>query len=251
MTEIHALSGAYAVGAVDDVERAQFERHLAECADCRAEVDSLREAAAVLAEDTAMTPPPALRDRVLAGIATVRPLPPVTPTGPTRPDVIEQADPIELERSRGPRRWLPALAAAVVLAVVGIGAVAWQPWNQSTSQLTLADQVLQAPDAQAVSLEFPGGAKATVTASKSEGRAVITTEKMPPAPEGKVYELWLQRPDGSMEPAGVMPPVPDQTLVLDGDVTAAVGAGITVEPAGGSDEPTGEPIALFEFPEAT
>ena len=32
MTEIHALSGAYAVDALDDLERAAFERHLGECA---------------------------------------------------------------------------------------------------------------------------------------------------------------------------------------------------------------------------
>jgi anti-sigma factor RsiW len=38
MSDIHALSGAYAVDAVDDIERASFERHLASCPTCRAEV---------------------------------------------------------------------------------------------------------------------------------------------------------------------------------------------------------------------
>ena len=52
MTDIHALSGAYAVDALDDDERAQFEAHLAGCPSCRSEVDSLREAAALLAETT-------------------------------------------------------------------------------------------------------------------------------------------------------------------------------------------------------
>ena len=45
MTDVHALSGAYAVDALDDIERAAFERHLAACAECRAEVASLRETA--------------------------------------------------------------------------------------------------------------------------------------------------------------------------------------------------------------
>src|SRR5918999_1118607 len=49
MSDIHALSGAYAVDAVDDIERASFERHLAECPSCRAEVASLRETSAALA----------------------------------------------------------------------------------------------------------------------------------------------------------------------------------------------------------
>ena len=40
--------------------------------------ESLREAGGLLAEAVAAAPPPGLRDRVLADIATVRPLPPVT-----------------------------------------------------------------------------------------------------------------------------------------------------------------------------
>ena len=46
--DIHALSGAYAVDAVDDIERAEFERHLATCADCREEVASFRATAVQL-----------------------------------------------------------------------------------------------------------------------------------------------------------------------------------------------------------
>ena len=61
--DIHALSGAYAVDAVDDFERAQFERHLTGCPDCRLEVASLREGAALLAEIVAQPAPDALRDR--------------------------------------------------------------------------------------------------------------------------------------------------------------------------------------------
>jgi hypothetical protein len=44
-----------------------------------------------------------------------------------------------------------------------------------------------------------------------------------------------------------MPVDPDQTLLLDGDAATATAVGITVEPAGGSPEPTSEPIAVFSF----
>ena len=70
---------------------------------------------------------------------------------------------------------------------------------------------------------------------------------MPPAPAGKVYELWFQDDDGAMIPAGLMPAKSDQTVVLTGDANDATGVGITVEPVGGSDKPTSDPIALFEF----
>ncbi|WP_343899698.1 zf-HC2 domain-containing protein, partial [Nocardioides aquaticus] len=85
MTDVHALSGAYAIDALDDAERAQFEQHLALCGECRAEVAGLQEAGAELAATTMATPSAALRARVLADVAQVRPLPPVVapPAGVT------------------------------------------------------------------------------------------------------------------------------------------------------------------------
>lgn len=233
MSDIHKLSGAYALDAVDDLERAAFERHLAECADCRTEVASLRETAALLAESTAVTPPPSLRDAVLSGISQVRPLPPVV----------------------APHRraaWFPLLVAASIVAILGIAAAVWQPWTPSdVGSLTAAEQVLQAPDAQSVFLDLGEAGRATVTRSPSIGKAVITTEDMISAPSGKVFELWLQSEDGVMLPAGLMPDKADQTVLLEGDAASATAAGITIEPAGGSDEPTTEPIAIFDFSEAT
>ncbi|MBZ5738029.1 anti-sigma factor [Nocardioides mangrovi] len=235
--EFHAMTGAYAVDALDDTERAAFEEHLTECPDCRAEVASLREAAALLAETTAIEPPAALRDRVLADITSVRPLPPEVPA-----PVVPLA-----ERRRRRPRLLLAAAAAVVL--VGAGAVVWQqPWDDSsTTQLTGAAAVLAASDARSTSLDFPSGASATVTHSDSLGEAVIVTKKMPAPPAGKVYQLWLDQPGVGMVSAGVMPVEEDQTVLLTGDAATATGAGITVEPEGGSDAPTSKPIALFDF----
>ena len=80
-----------------------------------------------------------------------------------------------------------------------MGAV-WQPWDDgdgtSQQQLTAADRVLGADDAETVSLEV-AGAETKVVRSKSEGRAVLVATGMPPAPSGKVYELWLQDDDGT------------------------------------------------------
>jgi anti-sigma factor RsiW len=60
--DIHALVGAYALDAVDDLERAAFDRHLRGCGACQAEVTELQETAARLADGTWSVPPPALRD---------------------------------------------------------------------------------------------------------------------------------------------------------------------------------------------
>jgi anti-sigma-K factor RskA len=233
MSDIHHLTGAYALDAVDDIERARFEQHLAECEDCRLEVASLREAAGLLSETTAVTPPPALRESVLAGISQVRPLPPIVHRTP----VVQ-------------RRWFPLLVAAAVVAILGVGAALWQPWAPSQdSSLTAAEQVLEASDARSVAVDLGDAGSATVTRSESLGKAVITTDDMAPAPSGKVFELWLQV-DGEMVPAGLMPPGEDTQMVLEGDATTATAVGITVEPEGGSPEPTSDPIAVFDFSQA-
>jgi anti-sigma factor RsiW len=230
MSDIHALSGAYVLDALNDLERAEFERHLVTCTSCQTEVRSLRDTAAHLA-DIATTPPPAdLRAQVLAGARAVRPLPPRT---------------VGVHR----RRWrIPAIAAAAAL-VVGLGAgvaTEWRPWQPDTEQVSLADRVRQAPDAQSWTQSLPSGGVVTVTRSKSVGMAVWQSKGLEPATSGRVYELWLQAPDESLKPAGLFS-AGDSEVVMRGDASDAIGAGVTEEPAGGSAAPTTEPLAFIHF----
>lgn len=239
----HALSGAYAVDALDDLERARFEAHLRTCPDCRTEVETFRETAASLAADP-IAPPASLRDSVLAGIEGIRPLPPLTEHGRDR------AIP---EDTRRRRSWLastgPLLVAASLVLVALVTTVALRPWasDNDPEPPTAVEQVLAADDRTRIVREFPDGSRADVVVSRSEGRAVILTEDMAPPPEGKVYELWFQTSEGEFVPAGLMPEQPDATVLLEGDASEATAVGITVEPDGGSPEPTTPPIALFEL----
>lgn len=237
--DAHALSGAYAVDALDDLERARFEEHLRGCAQCRDEVDSLREATAALTADSETAPPPALRDAVLAAIATVRPLPPLqvadAPTPATTPTA---------RTRRRPR--LPFLLAAAAVVIIAIVAAAqWQPWvdDDPKPELTAADRVLADLDAKRTRLDFDD-ARVTLVVSRAEGRAVLVTEGLEPAPEGRVYEVWLQDAKGALAPAALLPDEQEATVLLDGDPTKATWVGITIEPDGGSDQPTTKPIAF-------
>ena len=247
--DIHALSGAYAVDALDDLERARFARHLAECSECQAEVDSLREAAAMLPELTTLTPSGALRQRVLAEIATVRPLAPVVTTHPA-------AVPSDTARSSRPGRpWLRGLvAAAAVVATLGAGGIVWdQLAGDDTSQvpptLSAAEQVLASPDAVTRTQKLGQGGEATVVASRSLNKIVVMTKNLPPLTDDQIYEMWIRDAQKGMVKAGLMT-AEDATVVLDGDIQNATGAGITVEPAGGSHVPTTTPIAEFSFENA-
>ena len=137
-SDIHALVGAYAVDALDDLERAAFERHLAECPACQQEVAGLQEAAGLLGALSTTAPPPSLRDRVLADITTVRPLPPAVeppavaqPFGqPTAPSTAQPDAHAPGGRSRFRPRLLVAAAAALI-ALGGAVTIA-QPWEEDT-----------------------------------------------------------------------------------------------------------------------
>lgn len=248
--DVHALSGAYAVDALEPDERARFEAHLRQCADCRDEVDSLREAAAVLGVDD-VAPPAALRDRLLADITAIRPLPPLPVETPVEIPAEEAAPApvVQLDSRRRGLSRIPLLVAAAAVLIAGVGGAILKPWadDQPGTQLTAAERVLAADDAIRIDKHFPDGADATVVVSRSEGRAVILTDDMAPAPEGKAYQLWLQTPAGELEPDRLMPDLRDATVLLDGDASRATGVGITVEPDGGSEQPTSDPIAFYSL----
>ena len=248
---LHALSGAYVVDALDDAERALFEKHLPGCVDCQNEVASLREATALMADDAALTPPPGLRASVLAGISTIRPLAPET--GPSSAPAEETGLAKVLPMRRRGVRITKMVAAAAAVAAIGAGVV-YQPWQGNdgppVAQLEPADQVLAASDAQHYSINFNDGSSASVVRSASEGKAVLLTRGMAPPPSGKVFELWLRDKGGVMQPAGLMKDGGDHKILLQGKATGATGVGITVEPPGGSDTPSSAPIAMFELSKA-
>jgi hypothetical protein len=238
----HALVGAYAVDALDESERDLFERHLAACPDCQAEVATLQETAGTLSATSLTTPPPGLRRDVMAQIATVRPLPPLPVQ---RTSGVGDRDELAARRGRR-RRWTTTVAGVAAAAVLAVGLGVAQPWAGQPDDLSPAQQVLQADDARSTSVELGKDVRATVVHSDAANSSVIRTENMPPPPTDSVYQLWYER-DGAFESAGLMPVAEDQTVELSGDARGADGVGITVEPEGGSEQPTSEPIAEFDF----
>ncbi|WP_392543386.1 anti-sigma factor domain-containing protein [Oryzobacter telluris] len=252
--DLHHLSGAYAVDALDTHERTSFEEHLAVCPDCRAEVAELTSAAHALSSLDEAIPPPALRASVLAGISRVRPLPPLDPEvggslrsadvattsgGPRRER--RSDDGVVVPFRRRTATWLTAAAAAVAVAV---GGLAWSPWSDPTS--SPYDQVVAAADATTVT-SAKGGTTAKVVYSRQLGRSAITVAGLPSLPDDQTYQLWYAGLDEKMHPAGLFDTDASgrATAVLDGDANTATAVGLTVEPAGGSAQPTTEPLMVM------
>ena len=254
--DVHALVGAYAVHALDDEERTDFEHHLASCPACQAELTSLREAASALSATTEVAPSAQLRARVLAGLADV----PQEPAPAPQPDEATgragqaalPADVVVLPRRKV--RFAVLGAAAAVLAAVGIGSTvvdSFQDDQVPRVAPTMAERIASADDAEEVVVELPDGGTATVVRSAELGRAMIVTENMPAPPPDSVYQLWFEDVEDGMVSAGVMPTASDQTFLLHGRAEDARAVGITVEPQGGSVRPTTTAtVALFEFDSA-
>lgn len=227
--ELHTLSGAYALDALSAEEAAAFRTHLDTCVACCEEVRELRAAAARMGASEAIAPPQHLKQRVLDAADRTPQLPPkVTPIGAARS-----------------RRWMPKLltaAAAVVLiagAVFGIG----QLQDDDTVPLaTGVSQVFEAPDAHTAEVKTPQGVVRVAT-SPSKGEMAVDTRDLAPLDEDHVYQLWAIV-DGSMSSAGLVEK-------KDGGAHMAMPAkgtqvAITVEPAGGSQEPTTDPIVQVD-----
>ena len=251
--ELHTLTGAYAVHALPDAERAEFERHLEACDSCAQEVRELTATAQRLGLAVSTSAPPEMRERVLRQISTVRQEPPRLP-GVPRPG------------GGGPGRRVRAvprfaLAACLAAAAAFGGVAVWQHQSaqdareqaeQSRQQSSELARLLSAPDARTTgSSALPGGATASVVVSREQDRAAFLASGLDRPPRGKVYELWFSE-DGSMRPAGLMDPSAGDgdAMLMDGSVGGASAMGITVEPAGGSKQPTSAPVALMKLPKA-
>lgn len=235
----HVLTGSYALDALPDPERVEFERHLQHCPSCEAEVRGLRATAARLAMAQALQPPPGMEQRVLAAAYRTRQLPPL-PTDRLR--AARDHRRAQVARRFAPRRIAAFAAAASVAAAValGISQVSTQHRLESTQASNAAiSRVVTAPDARIETARTSAGGSVTVVASAALREAVVTGTGTPPA--GRVYQVWVMSPSGARS-AGLMA---GPSTVLASAVVPGDRIGITVEPAGGTSKPTTTPVAVL------
>lgn len=221
--DIHDLSGAYALDALDDLERARFETHLAKCPTCQRDVAGFRATAAHLGRAVAEQPAPALRASVLATVAQTRQERP----GP------------QLRHHRGASRWATAAAGIAAALLIGLLTTQLLSIRDDRDRTERLAEVLAAPDAATMALHGDVGSGRMVW-SPSLGRSVILLDDMPDVPEDRGYQLWFVV-DGEQIPAGVYRPDHHRIVAEAGDLPDGLEVlGFTEEPVGGSPQPTGE-----------
>ncbi len=222
--DVHTLTGAYALDAVDDDERAQVEAHLAGCEFCAEEMAGLRATAAALTEAGALEPPASLRSAVLGRIATT----PQLPAQAERP-----------QKRHGRPRWLrPVTAAAAAVVVAAAGLTVADQHRRLDDERQRADRLSAlASVALSRSAGMPldgGGSLAVVAVADS---ALVSARDLPALAGGRVYQFWFVGADG-VRSAGT---ADGRAVAVDRLLTgvdAARAIAVTVEPAGGSAQPT-------------
>ncbi|CAM5322600.1 MULTISPECIES: anti-sigma factor [Streptomyces] len=247
--DLHSLAAPYALDALERAERRRFETHLSTCEVCAAEVRALTEDAVRLAWSTAAPPPAALRERVLSAVRTTPQESagaPARARAPQLPPHVwgNQAPP----HGRSVRRPLfvpfATATAAAALVVASLFAVqANEARDDLAAQRARASEianVLGAPDARASTGEDAKGRRIGVVASASEGRAVVTLSGYGEPPGGRVRQLWLMRPGAQPRSLGLFDG--DTPLIASGLDTSSTSLAVTVEPGGGSPQPTSQPI---------
>lgn len=252
-----------AAGALSDDEYTELDALLAADPELAREYADLQASAATLAEASSVAPPPHLRASILDAIRDVDQLPGHEVTAGTGDAATEPYDVAEPDTAvvipPGPdhrpsrslpanvvpihhRRWMvPAtVAAAVLMLLVGgliVRDVADAPADRMADVLN---------DDDAVTIQLDGAlAGLRLVASDDEGAAVLMGSDLARPETGMVFQLWAIHDDESVVGMGTFMPTAtgEVAMVIEG-VDDEPEWAVTVEPDGGSDQPTSDPIAV-------
>jgi anti-sigma-K factor RskA len=232
MSNEHVLDSlpAYALGSLDADEARHVEDHLSSCWICRDESNSFQTVAEQLSFAAPPTAPsPDLKKRLMQRVQTARP-----------------AQPVRVQSTKRPwlERLLPVWGLAslcLLIGLVGSNLFLWQRLNQLPAGMTSLGM-------RAVPLSAPvEGSTATgfvlISADGEDGALIV--DGLPPLEEGQQYQLWLIR-DGQRTSGAVFST--DENSYGGTRIRAPLSlleyssVGITIEPEGGSAQPTGTKV---------
>ena len=221
--EVEELAGAYALRALPSEELRAAQEHLESCSR-HPDIAGLRTVASQLhAAAPEMEPPPRLKARLMETVRREAAQP--AQRAPHQPDGL------------GLRRWLPpimpryALAGALAVAIAAL--IGWNVYLQT------------ADGGQDVTF-----VRALTDGGVAEGRilyvdeiAVITVENLVPLSDDRTYQIWAIS-DGTPTGIGLFNTSESggATTAIEVDLTDVEVVAITVEPAGGSPQPTSDPV---------
>jgi anti-sigma-K factor RskA len=231
---------AYALGALDAEEFAALESHLQTCQACRTELTHYR----------------AVSDGLMAA------LPPRAPSAALRKRLQSQLP--SAQRKARPRfTWsfvqLTTGAAFVLLLLFNLFSFL-QMREIQRQQATLLQQLktnqfalsmLAYPETQAFPISGDN-LSGSVLLDRDRNTVALVMWHLPELADDQTYQAWLIEPDGDRVSAGVFRPqnttaYTTQPIYAKQDISNFTGVGVTIEPAGGSEQPTGPRLFKVDF----
>ncbi|MET0854929.1 MAG: anti-sigma factor [Microterricola sp.] len=165
--------------------------------------------------------------------------------------VVEEPGPAERRAAARWRRPVGVLLAVAAASALFFGGLAIGTLSDSTppsnpSQAEELAAIAAAPDSQRAVAEVAGGGTATLVWSGELGRSALLADGLAPLPADQTYQLWYIGEEGPVS-AGTFEVSGKGTTwhVLEGEMSAGDTVGVTVEPSGGSDAPTSDPIVAI------
>ena len=254
-----------ALGTLPAAEGAELAAHIASCESCRREYSELRETASLVGYASELAPgqfdelsAARLKSRVMREVRRSA----GNGSASSDTELIVPESPVPL---RAAGRWLSyaiAAAAVIVAGVIGaddaaLHAKAGRDQAQITAlqaQVSAHVEVATHSDLQARGLDArlaavlaPGGKHFSVPGGEvvtTGGRILIVLPHLPALPAGKVYQAWtVAKGAKSLKPSITFTPDPDGVALIEIPQNAANIAvlAVSVEPAGGSKQPTSTP----------
>ena len=216
---------AFVLGALDARETSAIGSHLVSCTSCSDEVRALSETTSAIAATAARDTPPGLRATIVerarresrgarrAGTSAIfqmlrRPVPVAVPLALAVLLVVSVAGFVAARRDAD--RYAAAVAQVVGARVVALG---------PTGELT-------------------GGRGSLVLPPDATPYLILD---LPDAPQGKTWEAWVIR-GATAVPAGIIDARGVSTLPLAAPLVPGDTVAITLEPSGGRDRPSGNPV---------
>jgi anti-sigma-K factor RskA len=250
------LIGAYVLDALSPIERKRFEKHMRSSESARLEAIELADTAVLLG---LAVPPVALLAEIdrTPQLAPLERVETADESDAAREHVGRHAAAMPADggerlapvtRMRPARRALVgvasvAAASGLLLGGVAIGQTAFSQQQQS-SQSAQFTELLGAADLVATTSAVGGSdASATLYYSAELERSALSFAGLEDPAEGSVYELWYIS-DGASSAGLYTPSEEGAYRVLEGEAPQGAVVGVTVEPSGGSDAPTSDPILL-------
>ena len=228
MEEMHVLDllPAYAIGSLDADEVSRVEEHLAGCLLCRNESSDFQAVAAQLSLAVpAASPSSDLKDRLMQRVHTAQPQKRVPAQPPSRP-LLE--------------RLLPIWGFASLVLIVALAGVNFFLWQRMDRLEFSTPGGMRAVPLNPEDPASPATGFVLISADGDEGALVV--DGLPPLGEDQEYQLWLIR-DGTRTSGAIFST--DENSYGGTRIRAPrslldySAVGITIEPAGGSLQPTG------------